>query len=86
MLSRNWNKAIADYAKALSLKTNRLQTTYYNRGEVYLTMRRYSEALADFNEAFRNDSNYIPKYAIYRGRGHAHFMTMQLPISLRPSS
>lgn len=46
---KKYDKAIEIYTKVIN-RNNKLQVAYYNRGLDYLAIKKYNEALADFNK------------------------------------
>lgn len=48
----NFNKAIADYTKAIELKPDYAET-YYNRGKLYVEYEAYDKAIEDFSMAIK---------------------------------
>jgi tetratricopeptide (TPR) repeat protein len=57
----NYNKAIADYTKAIELEPNKSRA-YYNRGLSKYEFNDYTGAIADYNIAIRLDPNYADAY------------------------
>ncbi len=64
-----YDRAIADYDKAIELKPNN-PVAYNNRGNAYSSKREYDRAIADYSKAIELD----PKLAAasYNGRGGAY--------------
>ena len=45
-----YEKAIADYTKAIELRPD-YASAYYNRGKVFLGLKNYEKAIADYTKA-----------------------------------
>ncbi len=54
-------KAIADYNKAIELKSD-YALAYYNRGNAYDDLREYQKAIADYSKAIELNSDYATAY------------------------
>ncbi len=59
---QDYDKAIADYSKAISLNSS-LPGAYNNRGIAQAALQKYDEALADFDAALKLDANYVLGYS-----------------------
>jgi tetratricopeptide (TPR) repeat protein len=65
---RQYDKAIADYSKAIELDP-KFAAAWYNRGAAYVGLRQYDKAIADYSKAIELD----PNGAVYwNNRGLAH--------------
>jgi tetratricopeptide (TPR) repeat protein len=47
-------EAVEDYSSAIRAASEPLENYYLNRGELYLKLRRYNEAIEDFSEALKS--------------------------------
>jgi tetratricopeptide (TPR) repeat protein len=67
----NHRAAINDFNTALTLTqdTNEVAAIYYNRGRVYRDLKRYDDALSDFDQAIQLKPEYT---AVYFSRGLLH--------------
>ena len=65
MNMNNYNAALSDYNKAISLNPNN-NVAYNNRSVVYNNMQKYLEAVADCNKALKIDPSHAEAY-INRG-------------------
>ena len=59
---KEYEKAIADYSKAIAVKPNYAKA-YHNRGVAYFFTNRDSLAILDFNKALLLDSNYAETWS-----------------------
>jgi tetratricopeptide (TPR) repeat protein len=57
MQKGDYDKAIADFTKAISLK-NDYVFAYNNRGNVKYKQKKYDEAIADYDQAIKLDPSY----------------------------
>ena len=64
-----WDKALADYDRALEIYPKLSGRTYYNRGSIYDMRGNWDQALADYNMAIELKSHF---YAAYFQRGNLH--------------
>ena len=66
---KEYQKAIADYTKAIELKPD-YYLAYYNRGNVHNNLKEYQKAIADYNQAIELKPDYANAYY---NRGNVHF-------------
>ncbi len=64
-----WNKALADYNRAIEIYPKLSGRTYYNRGSIYNMRGKLAQALADYNMAIELKSHFYPAY-FQRGNLH----------------
>jgi len=57
----NLYSALNDYSKAVNIDSS-YYFGYYNRGNINLDLRRYSEAIKDFTRAIQLNPNYVNSY------------------------
>jgi len=57
----NLYSALNDYSKAVTIDSS-YYFGYYNRGNINLDLRRYSEAIKDFTRAIQFNPNYVNSY------------------------
>jgi len=64
------NKALSDYAKAIELGSKYTQSAYRERGDIYFSLGKYSQAVSEYTKAIehRRDSVF---YYILRGLSYA---------------
>lgn len=62
-------KALKDYSKVIELNPNSLDA-YLERGNLYIILKRISEAFADYAKALKLDETYAPTY---KRRGLAYY-------------
>jgi len=77
-LKKDFEKAIADYSKAISLKPD-FAKAYHNRGTAYFYTDRDSLAILDFNKAISFDPNYAETWG---NRGSAKARSGQYEAAL----
>jgi tetratricopeptide (TPR) repeat protein len=70
-------KAIRLYSKAISKDNNNVEA-YWRRGDEYYKMKRYNDAIADFNKAISIDSAYNEGY-LFGDRGLCKEATANYP-------
>ena len=63
----DYNRAIADYTKALQLNS-KYATVYNNRGFAYVAKGKYDQAITDYTKALQLDQKYAVVYYIFRFR------------------
>ena len=68
MVEKKYEKALADFDKAIELNPNRFEA-YFNRGNLLFDKKRYDKAIADFNRVIALKSDYAEAYY---GRGYAY--------------
>jgi tetratricopeptide (TPR) repeat protein len=56
-IMRQWDKALADCARAIELKPG-LAMAWYNRGNTYSSLRQWDKALADYTKAVELEPDY----------------------------
>ncbi len=64
-----WNKALADYNRAVEIDPKLTGRVYYNRGTIYEIQGKLEEALADYDLAIELRSSLYPAYF---KRGNLH--------------
>jgi tetratricopeptide (TPR) repeat protein/S1-C subfamily serine protease len=70
---QQYDKAIADLSKAISLQPN-FAAAYYKRGFVYAILKQYDKAISDFTKA----TTLVPNFAaVYYNRGVAYGILKQ---------
>jgi tetratricopeptide (TPR) repeat protein len=62
-------EAIRCYTEAIAVAPDRADA-YFKRGSVYLILKQYDAAIADFNEAIRRG---LRNVGVYLHRGFAHY-------------
>jgi tetratricopeptide (TPR) repeat protein len=72
---RNWDAAIADYAKAININPNDAPG-YGNRGVAYVEKKEFAKAVSDFSKAIQLDPR---QPTFYEGMGEVCFKMHQYP-------
>jgi tetratricopeptide (TPR) repeat protein len=62
---KDWGRAVADYTEAIRLEPDRAEY-YYNRGYASYGQRRYAEARADFERAWKRGGGVPATFALAR--------------------
>ena len=57
-----WDKALADYNRAIEINPKLNGRTYYNRGIIYEMRGKLAEVLADYDKAIELRPSFIPAY------------------------
>jgi tetratricopeptide (TPR) repeat protein len=68
---RDYERAIADYTKAIELNYEPLSEAYYQRGSVQYNEQNYRPAIDDFSQAIQ--LSYEPLGLVFYNRGNAYY-------------
>lgn len=79
MRSGNYAAAINAYGCIIQQIDSSSRDAYLSRGAAYVARREFNEALADYNEAIRLDSDFAPSY---NNRGVVHSATEEYDSAL----
>ena len=74
----NYDKAIEFYTEAIGIDNNKY--AYANRARAYLELKRYQEAINDYNQTIKLDSKYVGAF-VNRARAYLGLMQYQKAIA-----